>query len=139
MALDTRYRQRADSRGNLLDLDEQLDRPSRHEALPAPPRTPSIGAERLRAWGPILAGLAALVTAGSTLAASAGGWFRQDLTPMLDRLARIEAAVQRIEERGSRTQEQIDRHERAEEATKSNERATADLIRAMQKELRERE
>ena len=37
------------------------------DTIPAPPPVPSVRAERLRAWGPVLLGIAAIVTAIGTL------------------------------------------------------------------------
>jgi hypothetical protein len=38
-----------------------------HDTLPAPPPAPSLSAERIKAWGPVLTGIAALIAALATL------------------------------------------------------------------------
>lgn len=72
--------------------------------LPAPPRPPSIAAQRVQQWGPLLAGIAAIITSLATLIAAFGGAFKPDLSELNASVKELTTAAQRI-------QQWADRHE----------------------------
>jgi hypothetical protein len=122
------------------DIEAQLleaeERPSRvhAEPLPAPPRPPSMAAERVRAWGPILTGLAAIITAAATLVAAFSGVFKTDLAPLRLELQAISTKLDTLAEKQLKTQRRVGDHERDHKTRETNARAIREIIDSYKRE-----